>query len=175
MSNLIYISKDDFKEVILREGEKYQPVNLVSATEPDMYKKGNPYAKGLLKIQHRQVFLGSSYEQRVRNNEAKEGLAPVFKAQTPIWSKHIGKSLLCHKDDEKRLYVAIEPFLAKPPYKTDYEFNGQPIAKVMFEAFLKDYNSQPTTQVQDKKVFYLTYSFDSIKEMTINGTRYILQ
>jgi len=175
ISNTITLNRKDFKEVFIGlDWGKYQPINLLSATEPDMYKKGNPYADGnLVKVQSNNHFMGMNYEARVLSQMDKEGLIGTFNAQAS-WFRHITKSLVHHKDNPDRLYLMLEHHPNMKPYGTEYFYKNEPIEKRLFEAFLKPHKT-PTSQPQQRKVFPLTYAFESVREVTINHIRYILK
>ena len=175
ISNTINLPRNDFKEVfIAMDWERYQPVNLLSETIVRMRKTDNPYFEQVTKLQSNNLFIGMEYEKRVITEIEKANMIAHFNFKVQeTWFRHITKSLVHHKDDESKLYVMMEQHPNMKPISTEYFFKGESIEKRMFEAFLIS-KSESSKQPQERKVMPLVYSFDSIKEMTINKTRYIL-
>ena len=57
--------------------------------------------------------------------------------------------------------------------KVEYKFNGNSIDKQMFESYLVKRKESEKQQIENK-VNIVTYLIESIKEIRMNRTRYIL-
>ena len=158
---------------LLMVQEKGTFTNVLMETKVIMNKKDNPYFDKVIKRSKCNYLLGSSYEQRVNTNYEKEGIEETFVTEKPSGKTHISKCLLVKDTDTNIVYVQLERFDEIKP-TNEYIFEGNPIEKVMFESFMKKvYES--TKQLQERKVSVITPNIDNIKEMSLNGTRYIIQ
>ena len=109
----------------------------------------------------------------VNKNYNKEGIEETFVADKPSGKTHISKCLL-HKDsDVDVIYVMLERFDAIKP-KNEYYFQGNTIDKAMIESYFKKV-SESKKQLQENKVKPITPNIDNIKEMTMNGTHYVIE
>ena len=135
----------------------------------------NPYYKGIFKVSNRSYRLVTNYDERVKNNRIKEGKDPnTFVVEPPKGKKHISKSLLTDTETETKTYLMIEWF---PEHKstTTYEFQNNPIEKVMFEKWISDSETSNEKQGLNREVHPITPNLENILEVTINGTTYELK
>jgi len=157
---------------ILNQQDKGTFVNILSETIVRMTKTDNPYYGKVVKRSKCNYLLGSEYEDRVGSNGKKEGLdMSKWKVKENKVGKHISKCVLFNKK-LNTYYVSVERFDEIQP-QVEYTFEGNPIDKHLFDSYMtKVYQNK--SQPQSRKVKPLSFKLDSIKEMTLNGTRYIL-
>jgi hypothetical protein len=153
--------------------EKPTFVNLVTNTIVRMNKKGNPYYEDkVIKHQSSNFYIGSTYEDRVNNNRLKENKENDFVSSIPSGKKHISKCILTDTKTETKFYLMCEWFKRSYP-KISYKFQNDSINKVLFEDYLVK-RTESVKQDLDKKVNIVTYGIESIKEVRMNKTLYIL-
>jgi hypothetical protein len=153
--------------------EKPTFVNLVTNTIVRMNKKGNPYYEDkVIKHQSSNFYIGSTYEDRVNNNRLKENKENDFVSSIPSGKKHISKCILTDTKTETKFYLMCEWFKRSYP-KISYKFQNDSIDKVLFEDYIVK-RTESVKQDLDKKVNIVTYGIESIKEVRMNKTLYIL-
>ena len=153
--------------------EKPTFVNLVTNTIVRMNKKGNPYYEDkVIKHQSSNFYIGSTYEDRVNNNRVKEDKENNFVSSIPSGKRHISKCILTDTKTETKFYLMCEWFKRSYP-KISYKFQNDSIDKVLFEDYLVK-RTESVKQDLDKKVNIVTYGMESIKEVRMNKTLYIL-
>ena len=153
--------------------EKPTFVNLVTDTIVRMNKKGNPYYEDkVIKHQSSNFYIGSTYEDRVNNNRLKENKENDFVSSIPSGKKHISKCILTDTKTETKFYLMCEWFKRSYP-KISYKFQNDSIDKVLFEDYIVK-RTESVKQDLDKKVNIVTYGIESIKEVRMNKTLYIL-
>ena len=152
--------------------EKPTFVNLVTDTIVRMNKKGNPYHDQVIKNLSSNFYIGSTYEDRVNNNLVKEDKENNFVSSTPSGKRHISKCILTDTKTETKFYLMCEWFKRSYP-KVSYKFQNGSIDKVLFEDYIVK-RTESVKQDLDKKVNIVTYGMESIKEVRLNKTRYIL-
>ena len=152
--------------------EKPTFVNLVTNTIVRMNKKGNPYHDQVIKHLSSNFYIGSTYEDRVNNNLVKEGKENTFVSSTPSGKRHISKCILTDTKTESKFYLMCEWFKRSYP-KVSYKFQENSIDKVLFEDYLVK-RTESVKQDLDNKVNIVTYGMESIKEVRMNKTLYIL-
>lgn len=157
--------------------EKSTFVHLVTVTEVKMVQKDrvtkepNPYHNRVTKKLSGNFLIGNDYEKRVITNDTKEGGEGNFEVKEN-WFEHVTKCVVKSKKTGE-FYLQYEYFKESNP-KVEFEFEGNPIDKMLFENYLNS-KSEPTNQPQERKVYYQTYKMDSIKEFSLNGTKYQVQ
>ena len=165
---------------ILNTIEKPTFVNIVSETIVKMNKEKtkektkelNPYHNKVVKLRKGNFLIGSDYEKRVKGNDIKEGGEGSFKSQESRVGVHVSKCVLFN-EKLNRYYLSHERFPQVKP-KNEFIFEGNTIDKVLFEKWIgesKNYENQP----QEKKVEWTTLMIENIKEISLEGTKYILQ
>jgi hypothetical protein len=165
---------------ILNTIEKPTFVNIVSETIVKMNKgktregnkEENPYHNKVVKLRKGNFLIGSDYEKRVQNNEIKEGGEGSFKSQESRVGVHVSKCVLFN-EKLNRYYLSHEKFPQVKP-QNEFIFEGNTIDKVIFEKWIgesKNYENQP----QEKKVEWTTLMIENIKEISLEGTKYIIQ
>jgi hypothetical protein len=164
---------------IFKSVEKSTFVNLVTEIMVKMVQKDrlskepNPYYQKVIKQNKGNYLIGNDYGDRNENNQEKEGIDPTTFEVKENWFEHVSKCVVKSKRNPENYYLQYEYFKESNPV-TKYLFDGQTIDSVLFESFLS-VKSEPTNQPQERKVYFQTYSMDSIKEFTLNGTKYIVQ
>jgi hypothetical protein len=152
--------------------EKPTFTNIVMETKVRMNKTNNPYYDKVVKRSKCNYSLGVNYENRVINNEKKEGLEGNFETEKPSGKTHISKCLLIDDKTQSVHYVMLERFDEIKP-TNEYICEGNQIEKVLFESFMtKVYESQK--QEQERKVMVITPKIENIREISLNGIHYTI-
>ena len=155
-------------------------VNIVSTTNVKMNKEKtkegnkelNPYYNKVVKLRKGNFLIGSDYEKRVNVNDIKEGGEGNFQSKESSVGKHISKCVLFNENTNK-YYLSHEKFPKVKP-KNEFFFEGNSIDKMIFDKWISDskpYENQP----QQKKVEWTTLTIDNIKEISLEGTKYIIE
>lgn len=153
--------------------EKPTFTNIVMETKVRMNKTNNPYYDKVVKRSKCNYSLGVNYENRVNNNEKKEGLEGNFETEKPSGKTHISKCLLIDDKTQSVHYVMLERFDEIKP-TNEYIFEGNEIEKQLFEGYMtKVYESQK--QEQERKVMVITPKLENIKEISLNGIHYTIE
>jgi hypothetical protein len=137
-----------------------------------MNKTNNPYYNKVVKRSKCNYSLGVNYENRVNNNYTKEGIESTFETEKPSGKTHISKCLLVSDKDNSVHYVMLERFDEIKP-TNEFIFEGNEIDKQLFQDYMVKY-TESQKQEQDRKVMVITPKIENIKEMSINGTKYII-
>jgi len=145
-------------------------VHLVTETKVRMNKTGNPYFDKVVKKSSCNFLMGNDYEDRVITNEEKEGLEGTFEVEEMKGKRHISKVVCVDTKTETKHYLCVERFDEIKP-KVEYSFEGTTIQKMMFENYLVKV-SESSKQQQQRKVKWLTYGIDSIKQISFNKEQY---
>lgn len=161
MKNVVKVSKNEMIQIFMNV-TKSTFVNLVTEVVVKMNKTGNPYYGKVIKKNRGNYLIGNEYEQRIRES---------FEVQTN-WFEHVSKCVVQSKKNPDQKYLQYEYFKESNPV-TEFSFEGQTIDKVLFEDFLVK-KSEPN-QPLERKVYFQTYSMDSIKEFSLDGTKYIIE
>jgi len=132
----------------------------------------NPYLGTTKKVSGN--FKLSKYEQRVINNDLKEGGEGNFESLKPSGKTPISFCLLEKDTDSEVNYLGFEPVQNFSKPKVEYYFEGNTIEKHLFEQWLKK-ESESTRQPQEKEVMWRTINLRNIREFTLDSTRYIVQ
>jgi hypothetical protein len=157
---------------LLNQQEKGTFTNVVMETKVRMNKLNNPYYDKVIKRSTCNYLLGIEYEKRVNVNYSKEGIDSTFVTEKPIGKTHISKCVLVDDKTQSVHYVMLERF-NNIKSKNEYIFEGNSIDKVLFESFMtKIYESQK--QEQENKVTIITPKVENIKEISLNGTHYVI-
>ena len=152
--------------------EKPTFTNVVMETKVRMNKTNNPYYDKVVKRSKCNYSLGVNYENRVNNNEKKEGLEGNFETEKPSGKTHVSKCLLIDDKTQSTYYVMLERFDEIKP-TNEYIFEGNEIEKQLFEGYMtKVYESQK--QEQERKVMVITPKLENIIEISLNGTHYVI-
>ena len=155
-------------------------VNIVSTTNVKMNKgktkeggnEVNPYYNKVVKLRKGNFLIGSDYEKRVNVNDIKEGGEGNFQSKESSVGVHISKCVLYNGRLDKH-YLSHEKFPQVKP-QNEFIFEGNSIDKMIFDKWISDskpYENQP----QEKKVEWTTLTIDNIKEISLEGTKYIIE
>jgi hypothetical protein len=158
---------------LLSEVNKPTFTNVVMETKVRMNKTNNPYYDKVIKRSKCNYSLGVNYEKRVGTNYEKEGLENTFEVEKPSGKTHISKCLLVDDKTQSVHYVMLERFDEIKP-QNEFIFEGNEIDKIIFESYMVKV-SESQKQEQDKKVMVITPKIENIKEISLQGTKYILQ
>ena len=157
---------------ILMNVDKSTFVNLVTKTKVKMNKTNNPYFDKVLKLTRSNYLIGNDYEKRVQTNEEKEGLEKDFESKENRVGVHVSKCVLFN-EKLNTYYLQYELFKESKP-QNEYQFEGNQIEKQLFESFMGK-KSTTSRQEQERKVLFQTFKLSSIDEISLNGTKYIVQ
>lgn len=163
------INKTELLE-LLNNVKKSTFVHLVTETKVRMNKTGNPYFDKVKKLSSCNYLIGNEYESRVHKNYTKDDLNPdTFIVEKNKVGEHLSKVVLFNEKLNTN-YLQVERFDEITP-KVSYTMDGNDIDKSLFDTFvIKPKVSEK--QEQDRYVSYISFKFESIKEITLNGTRY---
>jgi hypothetical protein len=164
------INRDELLR-LLSNVEKSTLINLVTETKLRMNKRNNPYFDKVIKKSKCNFLIGNSYETRVQSNEGKEGLTPDFVSMENKVGNHVSKCVLFNEKTQSH-YLMVERFDEIKP-KVEYIFEGNEIDKMLFNDFMIKV-SENSRQEQERKVMVLSYKLDSIKELSLNGHKYVV-
>jgi len=164
---------------ILNEIENPTFVNIVSTTNVKMNKEKtkegnkevNPYYNKVVKLRKGNFLIGSDYEKRVQKNDKLEGGEGNFQSQESNVGTHISKCVLFNERLNK-YYLSHEKFPQVKP-TNEFFFEGNTIDKMIFDKWLSD-NQSYQNQPQEKKVEWTTLTIENIREISLNGTHYII-
>lgn len=145
-------------------------IHLVTETKVRMNKTGNPYFDKVKKLSSCNYLIGNEYESRVHKNYTKEDLnTETFKVEQNKIGDHVSKVVLFN-EKLNTYYLQVERFDETKP-KVSYTMEGNDIDKSLFDTFvIKPKVSEK--QEQDRYVSFISFKFESIKEITLNGTKY---
>jgi hypothetical protein len=166
---IVNITKEELIKLLVSV-EKASFTQLVTETEVRMNKTGNPYNK-IIKKSVGKFLIGGDYMLRVINEGKKEGIETSFETEESKLGKHISKCVLYNEKLDKH-YLQCEYFTEVPP-KVEYFYEGNPIEKVLFESWLTK-KTESTKQPQERKVKIVSYNINNIKEISLNGNKYVL-
>jgi hypothetical protein len=135
-------------------------------------KEENPYHNKVTKLRKGRFLIGSEYEKRVQGNDTKEGGEGTFKSQESKVGVHISKCVLFNEKYNK-YYLSHERFPEVKP-KSEFIFEGNTIDKILFDKWISDSNNYEN-QPQERKVEWTTLTIENIKEISLEGTKYIIE
>ena len=157
---------------LLSSIEKPTFTNVVMETKVRMNKTNNPYYDKVVKRSKCNYLMGNDYEKRVLVQYTKEGLESNFQTEKPSGKTHVSKCLLIDDKTQSTYYVMLERFDEIKP-TNEYIFEGNEIEKQLFESYMtKVYESQK--QEQERKVMVITPKLENIREISLNGTHYVI-
>lgn len=180
-TNVEEVTTQELINVLMGIGNDGNPipsqfVNVVMETEPSMNKTGNPFFGRVKKLSSRNYKLLVNYQKRVRKNEEKEGLEPDFVTEKPKGKHHVTPLVLMDDKTESVHYLNLEYFPEIKP-KVSYSFDNLPMVEgdieLMKTYLTKKYESKK--QEQERKVEVVTPKISNIKQITIEGVRYVVK
>lgn len=157
---------------LLMNVEKPTFTNIVSNTKVRMNKGNNPYFDKVVKSSKGNYFIGGSYEEMVNTRMGKEGMEQNFESKECSVGEHVGK---CVQFNEKlnRHYLQYFSFETTKP-KSEFEFEGNYIDRELFRSF-EVKRSEVSRQPQENKHQPQSFMLSSIREITLNGTKYVIE
>ena len=173
MKNTLKINSNELL-TILSNIETPTFTHIVSQTKPKMNKTGNPYFDKVIKTSKGNYFIGGNYEDMVRVRQGKEGMEPDFVSlPCTVGTKVEGTRCVQFNEKLNRYYLQYFIFESSN-IKSEYTFEGNTIDKVLFENFLVK-KSESSRQPQENKHIPQSFMLSSIKEITLNGTKYLIE
>lgn len=166
--------------IILMGIEKPTFTNIVTETIVKMNKgktkegnnEPNPYHNKVKKLKKCNYLIGMDYEQRVINNDTKENGESSFVVSENKVGTHIGKCLLFNENLNKH-YLFHERFDEIKP-QVEYIFEGNTIDQMIFDKWVSE-SSNYENQPQEKKVKVMSVTTTNIREISLEGTKYIVE
>jgi len=168
---VVEITKDELLTILLSV-EKPKFTYLVTETNVRMNKTNNPYYDQIKKVTKGKFLIGGDYEIRVINEGKKQGLDTEFHSTENKVGKHLSKCVIFN--EEKNQHYLMCEYFTKVPMKTEHYFEGNQIQKTLFENWLVK-KSDTSRQPQERKVNVISYKLDNIKELSLNGNKYIVK
>jgi len=180
-TNVEEVSTNELIHILMGIGSDGNPipsqfVNVVMETEPSMNKTGNPFFGRVKKMSSRNYKLLVDYQKRVRRNEEKEGLEPDFVTEKPKGKHHVTPLVLMDDKTKSVHYLNLEYFPEIKP-KVSFSFDNLPMSQedqeLMKNYLTKKYESKK--QEQDRKVEVIQPKIFNIKQITLNGVKYVVK
>lgn len=145
-------------------------IGLVTETEPKARKTGNPF-KEIKKLVHQTVVTGAKYKEAI----IKQG-AESFDADPLPYGKFLIENKIIIHGGEMQLRTVYRN--APKPVKVQYIADGEEVAKEVVDKYItksKPNAKQVLAGVTGKKeVKVRNYKLSNIKEVRMNGEKYIL-
>ena len=145
-------------------------LGLLTETEPKANKTGNPY-KQIKKIVHQTVVTGARYKEAI----LKQG-AESFEVDPLPYGEYVVENKVIEYNGEMQLRTVFRN--APKPVKIQFVADGEEVAKEVVDKYLskaKPSAKQERVGVTGKKqVKVRNYKLSNIKEVRMNGERYIL-
>lgn len=149
-------------------------VSLTTVTQPDMLKRGNPFAEVARKVTIVVGVIAWQYGRTVNRQRERESRPTDFQAMPRQWGQRIKNTpLVSHvvgEEGETRIYLEVK-IESRTAHYFDRETN-QRIPEDQLQPFLRP--DSPTRQNLDREVTLRDYRLDHIAELTLNGTRYTI-
>ena len=164
------ITKDELLTLLLSV-DKPKFTQLLTETNVRMNKTNNPYYDQIKKVTRGKFLIGGDYEMRVINESKKSGLDTSFESLENKTGRHLSKCVLFN--EEKNQHYLMCEYFTEVPLKTEHYFEGNQIEKTLFENWLVK-KSESSRQPQDRKVNVVSYKLENIKEISLNGVKYII-
>lgn len=134
----------------------------------------NPYYElGVRNISRKyKIITGFDYENAVNGRREKEGKEADFQAKEN-WFEFVSKGLVTDKKTHEKFYFRYQ-YLNDSILETEYKYDGNAIDKMMFEAYMQS-RSDYANQELDNPLQFQVCQLDNIRELTMNGTQYIIE
>ena len=148
------------------------PVTIVSMTDPDMNKTGNPFFGLVKKVSRVNGMIGWSYENAVNKQLAREDKTADFVAKPRKWGiRLIGTPLVENKGN---FYLEMKVEKSLDHRYEDLKGNALDDATMaQVQRFIK-IRPQSQTQGTDKEIILRDYRLSSILSITYKGTCYLI-
>lgn len=149
---------------------------LETVTDPDMRKTGNPYVGRVKKHTRINCTFGANYENAVNRQGEREGLEVEEKFEAE--KLPYGNWLVPHKLIEHKGAVQVR-VMCNPHMKPDvaYTLDGQPMDVSVIKPFMPEKKASARQEEFgiEREVVPRNYKLESIKAITVNGTRYEIE
>lgn len=178
---IVNVSVSELVEV-LKGVDKSTFINVTMETVPTMNKTGNPFYNkenktfSVRKLTTCNYLIGNNYENRVNNNMEKEGMETTFESLKPSGKHHVSKCVLVDDKTETVYYLMVERFDEVKP-QVEYTKDGLPMNetdRMILNDFLVK-SSDSSRQEQERKVSVITPKIENIRELSLNGVRYVVE
>jgi len=170
-------------DVLLDNRNRAEPVGLTTTTYPErsgLRKTGNRFYGLVKKVAERSGFVGSSYENGVNTQLAKDGLDATFKAES-LWfgmGVHVGRYYVTHKT-KGGLYITFRPPVNSENVvvgmgRVEYQWiaSGAPLSETElaeYKTFLPVKSGKPKTQEAEKMVAWQVIDLTGLNQIRIAG------
>jgi hypothetical protein len=189
---ITHITRSEFVE-LLRNVETPSFIAMVSKTPVDMAKydaywieidgkrKKNPNAVpnpffdlGIENLSRKyKILTGFDYAKSVNARLEREGKDADFVAKE-TWHLPISKALVTDRKTESKFYLRYQ-YMPDSTLETEYTYNGDPIGKELFKQYMADKSNSYANQGLDNTLNFQVCNVDNLLEVSMNGTRYVLQ
>lgn len=150
-----------------------QFISIWTLTEPEMYKKENPYWGRVQKVSAAQMQFNFSYENAVNNRLIKGGCEGNFEAESLPWGEwQIPNKVITHKGT---LYLRTYNVKGVKP-RTFYFLDGHLASQEQYAEFSKHFKPCKSTSgrqteagLVENQVKVKNFKFGSILRLSING------
>jgi len=164
------ISQSDLVD-ILKRCNGARPVNILTATVPQMNKTGNPFFGRIKKLMNNTVFIGVNYENSVNKVRNKEGNTPDFVSSPRKWGNRIPKTPLVEHKGKLYLECRFLSLVGTPKYMVD---DMTFIDESALANWLVKKKSNAGHQGVTNEIILRDFSLSSILEIHIDNERYII-
>jgi len=146
-------------------------ITITALVDARARKTNNPYEQ-VLKLSMVNGFTGFEYETSVQRQQVREGNPPEFEASERKWGTAVNKSLV---ENKGKYYLVIRPLkTSQPKFFVRVGNLVKRIEKSLIEHLLPAPYSNKEHQGVEKEIIYRNYSLDSIRFISINGSKYRL-
>lgn len=157
---------------MLRQNKGATIVTIVTRTEPDMRKTGNPFVGRVVKVSRVNGMLGFNYSNSVNRQLEREGEVADFVAQPRKWGNRIeGTPLVEHKGNYY-VEMKVEKSLGHRFEWTDGTILDDKAIENM-KVFMP-IKSSSSSQGTDKEIILRDYKVASIIAITYRGHCYLV-
>ena len=134
----------------------------------------NPYYEmGILNLSKKyKIVTGFDYENSVNGRREKEGKERDFEGQDN-WFEVISKGLVTDKKTHSKFYLRYQ-HLKDSVISTEYQFNGDPIEKGLFQDFLVKSTNFYNSQDLDNPLMFQVCDLNNILEISMGKEHYEL-
>ena len=132
--------------------------------------KSNPYFDRVTKQSEVNAQLNFNYENAVNNRRANEGKERDFQTKGLKWGGKAHNNSVVENNGKLYLQVRVLKSL-----ESIYQVDGKNISKDEATKIIPERKSYAAGQGVESEVIVRTYGIASIKEVTMNGIKYLIQ
>lgn len=145
---------------------------IITRTEPNMRKGGNPFVGNIFKISRVNGIINWHYVNSVNNQREREGKVADFVPQPRKWGQRIEGTPLVEHKGHHYIELKVERSLGHEyVYANGDSFSTEDLQRL--QLFLVK-SKQPETQQTDKEIILRDYDIGNIIAIVYGGTQYIV-